>query len=399
MNISIAQISTSFDQADIFRNGVALLAFVMAFYALVARERKTPYVVRSVYAVIILVLFALLLSLIASAFPTYSTIQPVPLQTANQPTSLFNNIRSWLQITSAAILAFGLCYILLRVVRERNRHLFFRDDQLALNNPIGKLCRSVKNKIRGRQKRYEHNPTPLSPRLTESLLASNYLPKDQLSAAFEHYKRSEEQLSISAVFEVNELIAVDDLLADLSARFLQTRCYVQYTTCTRHPIEFLFQLKSKWKSLGTDEDWAIVSQRVVVVDAFTPHFGFTDSIHNERSIQAKDECRSVVTAKPSFAGVHTAIANAFNEIKSAERAADEKRPRTPTLVIYEGCSALADLESNEQYRIFVRHVIPSERLFGGMFTLFVEHSLSDDNRSVLRSVTDIFADLKARSTR
>src|ERR1051325_7089678 len=52
-------------QDEIFRNGVALLAFIMAFYALVARERKTPYIVHSVYMITFIVLVSLCLSLAA----------------------------------------------------------------------------------------------------------------------------------------------------------------------------------------------------------------------------------------------------------------------------------------------------------------------------------------------
>src|SRR5207248_185942 len=90
----------------------------------------------------------------------------------------------------------------------------------------------------------------------------------------------------------------------------------------------------------------------------------------------------------TYAGVHTAIAVAFNKIKAADTRTRETR--TPTLLLYEGCSALIDLESDQQYRIFVRHVLPSERLWGGMFTVFVEPWISKENRPALQSAADIF---------
>lgn len=41
---------------DIFKTGIALLAFVVAFYAVIARERKTPYMLNSIYAITLVVL-------------------------------------------------------------------------------------------------------------------------------------------------------------------------------------------------------------------------------------------------------------------------------------------------------------------------------------------------------
>src|SRR6266481_8918510 len=50
---------------DVFRNGVALLAFVIAFYALIAREHKTPDMVHAVYRIAFLVLAAVFLGVIS----------------------------------------------------------------------------------------------------------------------------------------------------------------------------------------------------------------------------------------------------------------------------------------------------------------------------------------------
>ena len=44
-------------------------------------------------------------------------------------------------------------------------------------------------------------------------------------------------------------------------------------------------------------------------------------------------------------------------------------------------------------RIFLRHVIPSERIWGGMFTVFLEFGLSNETVALLRSQVDIFETL------
>jgi hypothetical protein len=69
--------------------------------------------------------------------------------------------------------------------------------------------------------------------------------------------------------------------------------------------------------------------------------------------------------------------------------------RKPTLVIYEDAYALSDLESPEQYRIFVRHVLPSERLWDGMFTVFLESGQPDGDWKILQSYASMTLDLRS----
>jgi hypothetical protein len=99
----------------------------------------------------------------------------------------------------------------------------------------------------------------------------------------------------------------------------------------------------------------------VVVDAYTPHFGFTDSTHVNWRNWLEGQGITVVDSSPSFAGMHTAATKAFKKIKKRQEENGQARP--PTLVIYENPFAIVDLESAEQYRIFVRHVLPSEKLW------------------------------------
>jgi len=61
--------------------------------------------------------------------------------------------------------------------------------------------------------------------------------------------------------------------------------------------------------------------------------------------------------------------------------------RKPTLTIYEGTNALVELESTEQYRIFIRHLLPSERLWGGMFTFVIESVISELDLSASPNVS------------
>ena len=51
----------------LFRLEAGLLAFILGFYALCARERRAPHITHTVYAETGLVLFAVLATLLASA--------------------------------------------------------------------------------------------------------------------------------------------------------------------------------------------------------------------------------------------------------------------------------------------------------------------------------------------
>lgn len=89
--------------------------------------------------------------------------------------------------------------------------------------------------------------------------------------------------------------------------------------------------------------------------------------------------------------MHTAASRAFNLIKKKNKG----DVRKPVLVIYEDTYALTDLESPEQYRIFVRHVLPSERLWDGMFTVFTEVGQSEADWRLLSSYGSMKLDLRA----
>ena len=352
---------------EIFRDGVTLLAFVMAFYALIARERKTPYMVYNVYSITFIILWALAFAITSSVFDV-----------------------QWLKYFSVAILGVGTVYVYFRVWTEQNRHLYFRNDHLFRNLSIPRLYIWTKYLVQKKPK-YEHNAKEFPPALFESLKSLSVFGNGQIEEMLKHHEGIVD-MSFSAAFEIPSLIQTDSILTRVAAAFLEHECYVQYTCCSRHPTEFLSQLKHFWQTQSHENlTWKAISQRVVLVDAYTRHFGFTDSIYPKRKRQFAADCLNIVDSKATFAGVHTAIAQAFNCIKRV----DADGLRTPTLVIYDGCHALADVESEEQYRIFLRHVVPSERLFGGMFTIFAETSIKESDEVVLRSTVDVFVKVAA----
>ena len=352
------------DPSEIFRSGVTLLAFVMAFYALMAKERKTPYMVHSVYSLSYWILFSLALATLAMV--------------------VSDKFNGYILGPACAILICSLFFVIFRLKQEHNRHIYFRDDRLIKNLAPFRWIKNVESYFK-RKDSYEHTTIPLPASLIESLKNSKHLPKEQLESAFKHHTHAP-QLSIAAAMECNSLIEIDDVLTDTAIKFLDADCFVQYTCCSRYPSEWLSQLKNRWQDCHKGENWKYVAEKVVIVDGYSSHFGFTDSIYEKHRRAAQNDCMEIVKYRKTYAGVHTAIAKAFNEIKKR----DKKNVRTPTLIIYEGCGSLADLESQEQYRIFLKHVIPSERLWGGMFTIFAESALTKESAELLRSLSHIY---------
>ena len=91
--------------------------------------------------------------------------------------------------------------------------------------------------------------------------------------------------------------------------------------------------------------------------------------------------------------MHTASSRAFKVIQQQMKDLNWQ----PTLVIYEDSYALSDLEFTEQYRVFVRHVMPSERMWDGMFTVFIESPQADGDWRVLQTYASIMLDLRQRT--
>ena len=134
------------------------------------------------------------------------------------------------------------------------------------------------------------------------------------------------------------------LLAQLAVIFIKENLSVQYLTASRHPIEFVEFLKGEIEKIG--ETWLSRKKQIVVIDAYTPHFGFIDSIYRTRTRELGRLGVTCISSHRTYAGMHTASSKAFNTIK-AQLKQDERRP---TLVIYEDSYALSDLKSPEQYR-------------------------------------------------
>src|SRR5262249_42639187 len=150
-----------------------------------------------------------------------------------------------LNAVAVGVLGFGIIYIFYRVWRIQNRQVNFRNDQPYFTIPMLLRWRKFRQRTR-LQKAYEHNPEKLPAKLVDSLKRSLVLPADMLEKALNYNGAGDSEFSTSVAFLVPTLMDGDKVMTDLAIRFLDGDCLVQYTTCSRHPIEFLIQLKHEW---------------------------------------------------------------------------------------------------------------------------------------------------------
>ncbi len=340
-----------------------LLAFLIGFYTLIGRERKSPYLTNRLFQILLFCVPVVILSLLAQVLDTSAGLA-----------ALF---AKGLAMLAFVCLVAALLMTLWRVYKIYMRFALFVD---SANPKHLSWYRIPKHFFRrsSESKPWEWDGIPLSKNLQEKV--QQILAKGKTQAG------TSAEPPTSAAIKLARHGRANRVLAELATAFLEEKRPVQYMTASRHPLEFVKYLKHHIEN-NSQLKWPEIQSKIVVADAYTRHFGYADSIYMQATTALKrDFGVQHVTAGESFAGLHTASSEAFNKLKAQ---APKDEGRAPMLVIYEDCYALADLESREQYRIFVRHVVPSERMWQAMFTVFIETAQEKSDWDLLASYCDL----------
>jgi hypothetical protein len=346
---------------------MALLAFLVAFYSLITRERRS-LIVSSSYHIITFSLICVALGVLCAVWLIWSqgVDQEAPFR-------------------SGAAVGVGLIAVCVvyGVLRERSRQTRLRTE------PLPAVWDLVQRGLR--RAAPEHTPhgnfeAPLTPEL-EALFGRYSGGAEPLRQAFDR-QHMLEGMSVSVVVLARQYMHAEKILFPLARTFFRNERPVCYLSCSRHPIEFAGALI---RTLENKQ--AQVHDRNVFycIDGYSSHFGFGEKVHcRKRKEVAKEYARDCYPAGVSYAGIHSAIIRVYQRICKRMK---QKDLSGPTLMIYEGCHAIVDMEGPEQYRLFARHVMPSERLWGGMMTVFVETLVSEENKALLLELADVVIDL------
>lgn len=365
-----------------------ILAFLIGVYTLVGRDRKSPYLINSVFAVFLICLVGAVIDIAAQIVAPFSA-----------------RISEWMLVGGAVALLAAVLVTIQRLWTIYVRFAYFVDPGRGGRLKLLPGIRHLRNwRKRGPGPRYEYNPLPLSHELQrqlEDVITAAAGPPTAPDQPDMFTNKTQEvwaevrdhQDPRSLAMALRHQGQANEVLSALCIAFLRQDHYVQYITASRHPIEFIEHLKA-----AVEEEklvWTKVRDRIVAVDAYTPHFGFLDTINDERSNVVRNDLGDrLLSSSETYAGLHSASSAAFKRIK---RAGANATMRQPTLVIYEDAYALSDLESVEQYRIFARHVIPSERLWDGMFTIFAETAQKEEDWKLISSYAGMTLDLRAQT--
>ncbi len=348
-----------------------LLAFLLSFYTLIARERKSPYLINSA-------VWILLVCMTSALAASIAIIVDDPY-------------RSALLYAGSLLLLVAVVMTVWRVYRLAMRLTYFID---SANPKHFFFFRWIKKSYRSfREKKvYEHDSVDFSEADISEIVAA--LTPDNFNAEESDKRKSihlENEKDIrSLAMRMEHQGQANENLAKLVFICLSKGYLIQYLTASRHPVAFIDFLKKHCELSVEKGKWANFAKQIIVIDAYTPHFGFTDSVYQVATADIARHGVTYLASTETYAGLHTAAAKAFNTIKKNQ----QSEVRKPSLIIYEDCYALADLESVDQYRIFLRHVVPSEKLWAGMLTVFIETVQADNDWNLLKAYVDAVFDLR-----
>ena len=154
--------------------------------------------------------------------------------------------------------------------------------------------------------------------------------------------------------------------------------YINYVCADRHPYE----IYKKINHLNKDQ-----KSKFIFIDIFSPNYGFDDGINIRKNQEIKKNGFHIVPAK-TIAGIHSSISKAFKIIESYVNSTPVKT-RPPCRMIWDSFSSLTDVSSKEIIKIFLNHVIPSERNYG-MISVFIESENTDPEiLNILKRLVDV----------
>ena len=359
------------DGISLLTIGISILGLIVAFYSLVLSTQRIPNFLTSLYSLIKHSLWYLLFGVVFLLI--CSVIIDVYNQFVTEENAKFIIDKKYTFYICAVIIIFLILSVRVYFYREYRKVFFFK-----CNDPWYIIFKDNEKK-----KGYESPKNVINDDKRKNFCGEyEFLEKDVDKLFCERQTGS-----LSLFCGIESRIELDKVLIKMSYWALREDLNLVYLSCSRHPVEFVEMLKKEIEKDNSKKiQWENTKKQILLIDAHTNHFGFKEPIYRTETEKLKSERMMIETADFSFVGIHSAIADGYEEI--LQKADNGKRKDKTSLLIYDSCFALSDLESEKLYRIFLKHVIPSEKLMGGNITVFVEQWLPEDVACFVKAMTD-----------
>ena len=166
---------------------------------------------------------------------------------------------------------------------------------------------------------------------------------------------------------------------------------LDFVATVRQPLEVLDYISSQ----VDDHQLPKISKKISIIDCYSPHYAFDDKvlkIHKKRWINKGFKFFEA----ESFAGIHTAANSSWYRFRSQCKTEDNQF-RVPHRTIFHTLSSLIRYSSEEQFFLYLRHMLSSEKFYG-MITLLIEPmSLKPDTKNELQQIVDVVLEMKSDS--
>lgn len=161
-------------------------------------------------------------------------------------------------------------------------------------------------------------------------------------------------------------------IASLAAALEQGET-IDYVCIDQHPFRIKDLLKDELKKSGIDIT-NYYGTDIIIIDAFTPLFGFREDILDEERRRTQQEIPIIEAS--SLAGLHRAAMKAWYMHKQSIQLVKARSLRRANRMVYDNLSTFIRFEGLELLTTFYHHMISAERGYK-MITIIIEYNDTD----------------------
>lgn len=370
----------------------AVLAVLVAAYAVLLQSKKSQTAVGTVYNLILISCVLIFVVTLGHAFDLVLTAW------SREPFGIDKSIDTQAArgIAGALLLAVFAWAILWMILGDIAINRYFRTDR-------GVIRRRLRAKLL-RERNLDPKPMDRD-KIAQIFKSFFYLQNSDACHFLDRAIELDRSLSVLVTKSPSRLHndEVAALALDTLTRYED--CFVEYVSCTRHPVELFddivrahmrrTQIAGRDAAIEDLKQQGVLS-RLLLIDAHTPHFGFDERVYAARTASAEKLGAEIDRSVKSYPGVHTTLAKGYDRMAARLPAEDASGGKRLGIVILDEPSALADVDSISQFKLFIRHVVASERLMGGILTVVYETRSALAEAAFLPEVVDWHFDFHHR---